>query len=72
MGNVVAGIEQQELEAHREQCAVDTGGRVGKYRSIFEWDVPDVDTPASDQLIPRAIHQTLDALESSLSDSVTR
>ena len=68
----MARIEQLELDAHREKLIADVKGLVDKYRSIFEWDVPEIDEHASDKLILGAIRQALDAVERSLGDSATR
>lgn len=70
--NGIANIEQLELDAHREQLTSDVKGLVEKYRSIFEWDVPEIDEGASDRLILGAIRQALEAVEKSLTDSDTR
>ena len=51
----MARMELLELEAHREQLTADVKKMVAKYRSIFEWDVPDIDEPFSDKLIIVAI-----------------
>lgn len=64
----MAKIEKLELEAHREQLTKDVKHLFEKYRSIFEWDVPDIDQMASDQLIIGAIRQALDEVETSLVD----
>jgi hypothetical protein len=56
-------IEQLEMDAHRAQLAADVAGLVEKYRSIFDWDVPEVDEALSDRLILEAIRQALDAIE---------
>lgn len=65
----MARIEQLELDAHREQLTADVKGLVEKYRSIFGWDIPDIDLAASDKLIFGAIRQVLDVVERSLTDS---
>lgn len=59
----MAKMEQLELDAHRGQLARDVETLVNKYRSIFEWDVPDIDESAADRLILAAVRQTLDRLE---------
>jgi hypothetical protein len=41
----MAGIEQKELEGHRDQIDADVKKLVEKYRAIFDWDVPDIDQP---------------------------
>ncbi|WP_372657857.1 hypothetical protein [Hydrogenophaga sp.] len=44
-------IEQLEMDAHRAQLTADLKDLVDKYRSIFDWDVPEVDEALSDRLI---------------------
>lgn len=66
----MATIEQLELDAHREQLTSDVKALVEKYRSIFGWDVPDIDQAFSDKLIFEAIRQSLDSLEKALAGSV--
>ena len=66
----MAKMEQIELNQHREQLTADVKGLVEKYRSIFEWDIPEIDEVVSDKLILGAIRQALDAVEKSLTDSV--
>jgi hypothetical protein len=39
---------------------------VEKYRSIFEWDVADIDQALSDRLILKEIRQSLDDIEKTL------
>ena len=68
----MAKMEQIELDRRREQLATDVKGLVEKYRSIFEWDIPEIDQVASDKLILDAIRQALDAVAKSLADSETR
>jgi len=65
----MAKMELLELEAHREQLTADMKQMVEKYRSIFEWDVPDIDEPYSDKLIIAAIRQALDGVENALKGS---
>ena len=65
----MATMEQIELEGHREQLMADVRGLVEKYRTIFEWDIPEVDERASDKLILGAIRQALDAFERSLMEA---
>ncbi len=62
----MAKMEKIELERYREQLTDDVKGLVDKYRSIFEWDVPDIDEVATNRLILGAIRQALDAVEQSL------
>lgn len=59
----MAHIEQLEMDAHRAQLIADMKGLVEKYRSIFDWDVPEIDEAASDRLIFAALRQALDGIE---------
>lgn len=59
----MARIEQFEMDAHRAQLRTDVQALVEKYRSIFDWDVPDVDQALSDRLILAAMRQALDDIE---------
>ena len=63
-------LEQRELDAHRAQIASDVQALVEKYRSIFEWDVPDVDQALSDKLILEAIRVALNDVEQALPGTV--
>lgn len=63
-------MEQIELERHREQLTEDVKVLIDKYRSIVEWDVPDVDEAAAERLILGAIRQALNTVETSLLGSV--
>jgi hypothetical protein len=53
-------IEHTELENHRHQINADVRKLVEKYRSMFGWDVPDIDQDAADRLILAAVRQALD------------
>ena len=59
-------IETLELDAHRQQLIADVDRLVEKYRSIFGWDVPDIDQAFADQLIVSAMRQALDDIEADL------
>ena len=59
-------IEQLELNAHRGQLVADVQALVERYRSIFEWDIPDIDENRSDRLILQAIRDALDGVEKKL------
>jgi hypothetical protein len=63
----MAGVEQLEMDAYRAKLAANVSRLVDKYRSIFEWDVPDIDESLSDRLILAAIREALDRIESHLS-----
>ena len=56
-------IEELEMDAHRAQLTADLQGLVEKYRSIFDWDVPEVDEALSTQLILKALRQALDDID---------
>lgn len=64
----MTSMEQIELDRHRKQLTDDVKHLVEKYRSIFEWDVPDIDEEYSDKLIFDAIRQALDTVEESLAE----
>ena len=59
----MAPIEQIEMNAHRAQLDKDVRALVEKYRSIFDWDVPEIDEAASDRLILQAIRLCLDQFD---------
>ena len=59
-------IVQLELNAHRGQLVADVQALVERYRSIFEWDIPDIDENRSDRLILQAIRDALDGVEKKL------
>ncbi len=54
------------MERHRQQLAADVQSLVERYRSIFEWDIPDINQSHSDRLILKAIRQALDGVEEKL------
>jgi len=64
----MAEIEMLEMDAHRAQLIADVKGLVEKYRSIFDWDVPEVDEALSGRLILKALRQALDDIEAGSSD----
>ncbi len=64
----MAGIEQIELEGHREEIIGDVKKLVEKYRAIFDWDVPDIDQNVADKLILVEIRKALDDIEKQLLD----
>ena len=59
----MAAIEQLEMDAHRLELVADLKGLVEKYRSISEWDVPEVDVALADRLILQALRQALDDID---------
>jgi hypothetical protein len=62
----MAHMEQLELDAHRAQLVADVQALVERYRSIFEWDIPEIDQLRSDRLILQAIRDALDGVEKKL------
>ena len=64
----MAQMEQLELDAHRRQLVADVQALVERYRSIFEWDIPEIDQARSDRLILQAIREALDGVEKALAD----
>ena len=57
-------MEQLEMNAHSAQLTADVKGLIDKYRSIFDWDVPEIDEALSDRLILKAVRQVLEEIES--------
>ena len=55
-------IEQIELSEYRSQIIDDVKGLVEKYRTIFDWDVPEIDQNVADNLILGEIRKTLQQL----------
>ena len=62
----MAQMEQLELDARRGQLVADVQALVERYRSIFEWDIPEIDQVQSDRLILQALRDALDGVEKSL------
>ncbi len=58
-------IEQIELEHQRHRIIADVRKLVEKYRSVFTWDVPDIDQAAADRLLLAEIRRALDDIERS-------
>lgn len=63
---IMKKMEQIELDAHRRQIVGDMQSLVEKYRTIFGWDIPEIDQNAADKLILAAIHKALDDIEKAL------
>lgn len=59
-------IEQIELDRHRRDIIADVKKVVEKYRAIFDWDVPDIDSALADRLILTEIRKALDDIEKEL------
>ncbi|OIR17809.1 hypothetical protein GALL_20310 [mine drainage metagenome] len=62
----MAKMELLELEGHRDAMIADVKSLVEKYRSIFGWDVPELDQDYSDNLILHEIRKALDDIEKEL------
>lgn len=65
-------MEQLELDAHRSEIVKDMHSLVEKYRTIFDWDIPEIDQHVADQLILAAMHQTLDEIATQLAGANAR
>lgn len=61
-------MEQFELENHRDEIIADVERLVEKYRTIFDWDVPEVDQKLADKLILAEIRKALDHIEKELKE----
>lgn len=61
-------IEQLELDKRRSKIIADVKSLVEKYRSIFAWDVPDIDEKFADKLILTEVRKALDHIEKELLD----
>jgi hypothetical protein len=53
-------MEQVELDAYRGNIFTDMRNLFDKYRTIFDWDIPEIDQQAADKLILAAMHSALD------------
>ena len=53
-------MEQVELDRHRSDIVADMRNLFDKYRTIFDWDIPEIDQQAADKLILAAMHSALD------------
>jgi len=62
----MATMEEKELEGHRGELIADVKKLVGKYRAIFDWDVPDIDQAAADKLILMEVRKAIRELEHDL------
>ncbi len=62
----MAHVEELELSAHRSDIIKDVKDLIEKYRTIFEWDVPDIDERLADRLILNEVRQALDEVQKEL------
>jgi hypothetical protein len=56
-------MEEREMDAHHDELVADVKKLVEKYRSIFEWDVPEVDVALADKLILAGLRKALKGVE---------
>lgn len=59
----MAKMEQLEMDAYRGQLVADVQALVERYRSIFGWDIPEIDQVRADSLILQAMRDALDGIE---------
>ena len=59
----MAKMEPLEMDAQRAQLKDDLKDMVEKYRTIFAWDIPELDEGLGDRLIFKALRQALDEAE---------
>lgn len=59
----MAKMEHLEMDARRRQLTDDVNHRVEKFRSIFDWDIPEVNRDLSHRLIVEALRQALADIE---------
>lgn len=59
-------LEQIELDKYRDDIIADVETLVEKYRSIFGWDVPDIDQAHADKIILAQMQKALHDIESRL------
>lgn len=62
----MAQIEELELAAHRSDIIKDVNDLIEKYRTIFEWDVPDIDERLTNTLILNEVRKALDDIQNKL------
>jgi hypothetical protein len=62
-------MEQIELERHREQILDGVRNLVEHYRSVFSWDIPEIDQTRADGLIVAEIRNALGRIEKELAGS---
>lgn len=58
----MASVERLEMQAHREQLVADVRKLVEKYRTIFDWDVAEIDQNLRDNLILGEMRAALDGI----------
>lgn len=66
----MADIEHLELNTYRSDIIDDVKNVVEKYRTIFEWDVPDIDENLANTLIITEIRVALDDIQKDLLNAI--
>jgi hypothetical protein len=56
-------MEQLELDAHRKDIIKDMHSLLEKYRTIFGWDIPEIDQHGADMRILAAMRKALDDIQ---------
>ncbi len=63
----MSSMEEQEMMAHQGELVVDVQNLLEKYRSIFAWDIPELDVAQADRLILAALREALSGVEMRIS-----
>ena len=58
--NILKKMEQLELDAHRKDIINDIHRLLEKHRTIFGWDIPEIDEHGAEKLILAAMRKALD------------
>lgn len=56
-------MEQLELDVRRKHIVADLRNLLEKYRTIFGWDIPEIDQHGADKLILAAMHKALNDIQ---------
>lgn len=59
-------MEQMELDKLHDEIIIDVKNLVEKYRTIFDWDIPEINQHLADKLILQEMRKALDAIETAL------
>lgn len=62
----MAKMEQIELNKLRGEIIADVKSLVEKYRTIFDWDIPEINQSLADKLILQEVRKALDTIENQL------
>ena len=63
-------MEQIELDSHRSEIIADMRSLFEKYRTIFDWDIPEINRHAADKLILTAMQSALEDIAAPKSGKV--